>query len=80
MTTTAPQTNLKVNYNDRDYDFSELPRPAQLLVQDMLRLDQQVNQLQFELRHLQAARQIYGSSLRQAMSEEESNHSDTEAD
>lgn len=79
MTTTAPQTNPRVNYNDRDYEFSELPRPAQLLVQDMLRLDQQVHQLEFKLRHLQAARQVYGSNLRQAMSEEEGDNSDAEA-
>ena len=69
-TTTAPQTNLKLNYNDRDYEFSELPPTAQVLLQDMMRLDQQVNQLQFELRHLQAAKHTYSASLRKAMNEE----------
>jgi iron uptake system EfeUOB component EfeO/EfeM len=68
--TTAPQS-LKLNYKDRDYDISELPRTAQLLLQDMVRLDQQISQLQFELRHLQAARQIYSSSLLKSMNEEE---------
>lgn len=71
-TTTAPQPNLKLNFNDRDYEFSELPRTAQLLLQDMMRLEQQITQLQFELRHLQAAKQSYGTSLRKAMSEEDS--------
>ena len=70
-TTTAPQPNLKLNFNDRDYEFSELPRTAQLLLQDMMRLDQQITQQQFELRHLQAAKHTYGASLRKAMSEEE---------
>ena len=70
-TTTAPQPNLKLNFNDRDYEFSELPRTAQLLLQDMMRLEQQITQLQFELRHLQAAKQSYGTSLRKAMSEED---------
>ena len=70
-TTTAPQPNLKLNFNDRDYEFSELPRTAQLLLQDMMRLEQQITQLQFELRHLQAAKQTYGASLRKAMREEE---------
>ncbi|MCP9878010.1 hypothetical protein KBZ17_15520 [Cyanobium sp. A2C-AMD] len=70
-TTTAPQPNLKLNFNDRDYEFSELPRTAQLLLQDMMRLEQQIAQQQFELRHLQAAKQTYGASLRKAMSEEE---------
>ncbi len=67
---TAP-THLKLNYNDREYPFEELPRTAQLLLQDMVRLDQQISQLQFELRHLQAARQMYGTSLRKAMQEDE---------
>lgn len=70
-TTTEPQTTLKLNYKDRDYDYSELPRRAQLILQDMVRLDQQVNQLQFELRHLQAARQVYSSSLLKSMNDEE---------
>lgn len=69
-TATAP-TNLKLNYNDREYPFEELPRTAQLLLQDMVRLDQQISQLQFELRHLQAARQMYGNSLRKTMQEDE---------
>ena len=68
-TATAP-THLKLNYNDREYPFEELPRTAQLLLQDMVRLDQQISQLQFELRHLQAARQTYGNSLRKAMQDE----------
>ena len=71
-TTTAPQTTLKLNYKDRDYEFSELPRTAQLLLQDMVRLDQEVSQLQFQLRHLQAARQVYSSNLVKSMSSEES--------
>ena len=72
MTTpTEPQTTLRLNYKDRNYEFSELPRTAQILLQDMVRIEQQVNQLQFELRHLQAARQVYNSSLLQSMSEEE---------
>lgn len=61
------QANVRLNYNNRDYEFSELSRDAQLLLQDIMRLDQQIAQLQFELRHLQAARHLYGSSLRQAM-------------
>lgn len=69
--TVAPPTNLKLNFNDREYDFSELPRNAQLLLQDMMRIDQQINQLQFELRHLQAARQVYGRSLGKAMTDEQ---------
>ena len=69
-TATAP-THLKLNYNDREYPFEELPRPAQLLLQDMVRLDQQISQLQFELRHLQAARQMYGTTLRKTMQDEE---------
>ena len=72
MTTpTGLQTSLRLNYTDRDYEFSELPHTAQILLQDMVRLDQQVNQLQFELRHLQAARQMYNSSLLKSMSEQE---------
>lgn len=68
--TVAPQTNLRLNFNDREYDFSELPRNAQFLLQDMMRIDQQINQLQFELRHLQTARRVYYSSFGKAMSEE----------
>lgn len=77
-TTTAPQ-KLKLNYKDRDYDFAELPRTAQLLLQDMVRLDQQVSELQFELRHLQAAKQIYSSNLAKAMNEENGNGASTDA-
>lgn len=69
-TTTAPQPNLKLNFNNRDYEFEELPRTAQLLLQDLMGLDQQIGKLQFELRHLQAARQVYGASLRKTMNEE----------
>jgi len=73
MTTTAPApaANVKLNFNNRDYEFAELPRPAQLLLQDMMRMEQQISQLQFELRHLQAARQVYASNLRQTMAQEE---------
>lgn len=75
MTTTTPQaTNLKLNFNNKDYEFSDLPRTAQLLLQDMMQIDQQISKLQFELRHLQAARQVYGSSLRKTMAEEEAEH------
>jgi hypothetical protein len=75
MTTTTPQvTNLKLNFNNKDYEFSDLPRTAQLLLQDMMQMDQQISKLQFELRHLQAARQVYGSSLRKTMVEEETEH------
>jgi hypothetical protein len=75
MTTTTPQaTNLKLNFNNKDYEFSDLPRTAQLLLQDMMQMDQQISKLQFELRHLQAARQVYGSSLRKTMAEEEAEH------
>jgi len=75
MTTTMtshaePQANVRLNFNNRDYEFSELPRNAQLLLQDILRLDQQIGKLQFELRHLQAARQLYGAKLRKTMNEE----------
>ena len=71
MTATASApTNLKVNINDRDYDFSELPRTAQLVLQDMMRVDKKINELQFELRHLQAARQLYSSGVRKAMQDE----------
>jgi hypothetical protein len=81
MTTTMtshaePQANVRLNFNNRDYEFSELPRNAQLLLQDIMRLDQQIGKLQFELRHLQAARQVYGSNLRQAMNDDESAESD----
>jgi hypothetical protein len=40
------------------------------MLQDMMRIDQQINQLQLELRHLQAARRVYGPSIGNAMSEE----------
>ena len=70
-TTAAAQPNVRVNYKDKDYAFAELPRTAQLLLKDMMRLEQQVTQLQFELRHLQAAQQAYSSSLRKTMSAEE---------
>jgi hypothetical protein len=70
-TTTAPQPNLKLNFNDRDYEFSELPRTAQILLKDMMRLEQKITEQQTELRYLQAAKHTYGASLRQAMSEEE---------
>ena len=81
MTTTLTshaeqQANVRLNYNNRDYEFSELPRNAQLLLQDLMRLDQQISQLQFELRHLQAARKMYGSSLSSAMKEEEAQEHD----
>ncbi len=73
-TTAAPQANLKVNINDRDYDYSELPQKAQLVLRDMMRIDQRMSELQFELRHLQAARQLYGSGVRQAIQEGEGMH------
>lgn len=78
-TLTSPaeqQANVRLNYNNRDYEFSELPRHAQLLLQDIMRLDQQISELQFELRHLQAARHAYGLNLRQAMNDEEAAASD----
>lgn len=70
--TSAPgtQNHPKLTFHDRDYEFNELPRPAQLLLNDMMRIDQQISQLQFELRHLQAARQVYSASLRKAMDDE----------
>jgi hypothetical protein len=68
--TAAPQLNVRLNFNNRDYEFEELPRTAQALLQDMMQIDKQIGQLQFELRHLQAARQVYGSSLRKTMNEE----------
>lgn len=71
--TTEPQVRARLKFNDRDYEFDELPRPAQLLLNDLMRIDQQIGQLQFELRHLQAAKQVYGSSLRRTMAEEISN-------
>ena len=82
MTTiSAPPINLTLNFNNRDYDFSELPRTAQLLLQDMVQIDQQLSKLQFELRSLQAARQSYGIRIRQAMTEnQEGNPLDGEAD
>lgn len=67
---TASQLHPKLKFNDRDYEFNELPRTAQLLLNDLMRIDQQIGQLQFELRHLQAAKQVYGTSLRKAMDEE----------
>lgn len=69
-TSSATQPALKLNFNNRDYEFDELPRTAQMLLQDMMRLDQQIGKLQFELRHLQAAKQVYGSSLRKTMNDE----------
>lgn len=79
-TTTAPQPNLRLNFNNRDYEFDELPRTAQLLLQDMVRLDQELGTLQFQVRHLQAARQAYGARLRQTMNEEvEGNPNDGDA-
>lgn len=77
MTTTAPPAPVKLNFNNRDYDFSELPKQAQLLLQDMMRLEQQIGQLQFELRHLQAARQVYGTNLRQTMVRETGGNGDS---
>ena len=70
----APQSHVKVNFNDREYEFSELPPNAQMILQDMVRLDQQIGQLQFELRHLQAAREVYGRSLGKTMNEEAASH------
>lgn len=67
---TATQFHPKLKFNDRDYEFNELPRTVQLLLNDLMRIDQQIGQLQFELRHLQAAKQVYGASLRKAMDEE----------
>ena len=55
MTPTAPQANPKVDYNDREDEFSELQRTAKPPVQDLLRLDQQVHQLPVDLRHRKAA-------------------------
>ena len=77
-TTAAPQANLKVNINDRDYDYAELPQKAQLVLRDMMRIDQRISELQFELRHLQAARQLYGSGVRQAIQEEGVHENDSE--
>ena len=77
-TTAAPQANLKVNINDRDYDYAELPQKAQLVLRDMMRIDQRISELQFELRHLRAARQLYGSGVRQAIQEEGVHENDSE--
>jgi seryl-tRNA synthetase len=75
MTTIAsPTTNLKLNYNNRDYEFEELPHGVQLLLQDLMRMDQRINELQFELRHLQAAKQIYSINLQRTMREQENTH------
>lgn len=76
MHPTDQQATLRLNYNNRDYEYGDLPRNAQLLLQDIMRLDQQIAQLQFELRHLQAARHVYGSSLGRAINEEESDLDD----
>ena len=55
MTTTAPQTNPEANHNDRDDALADPQRPARLLAQGLLHLDQQLHQLPVELRHLQVA-------------------------
>jgi hypothetical protein len=79
-TATAPQVNLRLNFNNRDYEFEDLPRSAQVLLQDMVRIDQQISELQFQLRHLQAARHTYGSSLSKAMKDEEQNPDHADGD
>jgi hypothetical protein len=77
-TTTAPQITLEFNYKDRDYEYSEIPRTAQLLPQIMVRPNQQVSELQFELRHLQAKKQVYSSNLVKSVGPEETTeHSPT---
>ena len=48
------------------------------LLRDMMRIDQRIGELQFELRHLQAARQLYGSGVRQAIQEEGVHDNDSE--
>ncbi|MFM7312578.1 MAG: hypothetical protein ACKO0M_05325 [Cyanobium sp.] len=66
-TANAPHVNLRLNFNDRDYTFQELPQTAQQLLKDIAGLDQQIGQLQFDLRHLQAAREVFSTALRTTM-------------
>jgi hypothetical protein len=62
--------NIKVNINGQEYNFEDLPKNAQLLLQDLMRMDTEMNELQYRLRQLQAAKQVYLSSLQQTMSDE----------
>lgn len=70
---TAAQYHLKLNFNERDYEFQELPEKAQDLVKDLMRLEEKISELSHELRHLQAARDMYSANLRATMMREGQN-------
>lgn len=68
--TSTASSKMKVNINGQEHAFEDLPKNAQLLLQDLMRMDNEINELQYRLRQLQAAKQVYLSSLQQTMSAE----------
>ncbi len=65
-----PIDQLKVNINGQEYTMQDLPQNVQVILQDLMRMEQEIKELQYRLRQLNAARQVYLSSLQQSMAQQ----------
>jgi hypothetical protein len=65
-----PVEQIKVNINGQEYAMSDLPDNVQVILQDLMRMEQEIKDLQYRLRQLNAARQVYLSSLQQSVAEQ----------
>jgi hypothetical protein len=70
MTSAANRSQVKVNLNGEEYNLEDLPKNAQMLLQDLMRMENEMNELQYRLRQMQAARQVYLANLQQVMASE----------
>jgi hypothetical protein len=48
----------------QDYPVDQLPDGVRMMVGDLLRISQEIQELQYRLRHMQAAQQVYVNSVR----------------
>ena len=58
-----PQPSL-LTIDDRAYEISSIPDDIKVLVNDLIRVDQELAELQYRLRHTQAAQQTYVATIK----------------
>ncbi|MBM3938673.1 MAG: hypothetical protein FJ333_08505 [Sphingomonadales bacterium] len=50
--------------DDKTYDVANIPDEVKVLVNDLIRLNQELTELQYRLRHSQAAQQTYVATIK----------------
>lgn len=75
-----PSDRVKVNIDGQEYAMNDLPQNVQVILQDLMRMEQEINELQYRLRQLNAARQAYLSSLQQSMAQQPASPSASSAE